>query len=86
MVEVTEEEVKNSVKVIPSWTTVVRGWDWAAVLAWGRLAAGPWFSALPDPDALHCCFLCPSQWVSPALQQLTSLCWPAGWVVWISCW
>lgn len=25
MVEVTEEEVKNSVKLIPSWTTVVRG-------------------------------------------------------------
>lgn len=24
MVEVTEEEVKNSVKLIPSWTTVVR--------------------------------------------------------------
>lgn len=25
VVEVTEEEVKNSVKLIPSWTTVVRG-------------------------------------------------------------
>jgi [calcium/calmodulin-dependent protein kinase] kinase len=25
VVEVTEEEVKNSVRLIPSWTTVVRG-------------------------------------------------------------
>ena len=33
MVEVTEEEVKNSVKLIPSWTTVVRGGG--AFLSWG---------------------------------------------------
>lgn len=33
MVEVTEEEVKNSVKLIPSWTTVVRGRGGGALLS-----------------------------------------------------
>ena len=38
-VEVTEEEVKNSVKLIPSWTTVVRGWGWKAPTP-GRAGGG----------------------------------------------
>lgn len=39
VVEVTEEEVKNSVRLIPSWTTVVRGW--------GRKALSPGAVAAP---------------------------------------
>lgn len=35
MVEVTEEEVKNSVKLIPSWTTVVRGWGMGTLILEG---------------------------------------------------
>ena len=44
MVEVTEEEVKNSVRLIPSWTTVVSGWGQESPSpgrAWRRVWAPP---------------------------------------------
>ena len=44
MVEVTEEEVKNSVRLIPSWTTVVSGWGQKVPTpgrAWRRAWAPP---------------------------------------------